>query len=77
MEGPEAEGFYLEWLRENVKAIPDVEIMIMVEPERLNLSEDFIGQWIGKKCPACGVPLLRREYVIGHHLADHFAKIST
>ena len=77
MNDDEFEEIYQAWLKENVKAISDVELLILVESEKLNLTEEIIQYWIGMKCPDCGVPLERREYVIGHHLAGHFEKIPT
>ncbi|MFC1888960.1 hypothetical protein ACFL4G_04305 [Thermodesulfobacteriota bacterium] len=74
--GSDFDEFYLDYLMEGVRAVPDQGLTIMVEPEKLGLTEDFIKHWTGKKCPDCGTPLERREYVISHHVAGHFDEVS-
>ena len=64
--------FYLDYLMEGVRALPDQGLTILVEPEKLGLTDDFIERWTGQRCPDCGTPLERRAYVFGHHIAGHF-----
>ena len=67
--------FYLDYLEECINSLPDQGLTVLVEPKKLGLTDDFIKHCIGKKCPGCGTPLERREYVIGHHIADHIVEV--